>query len=296
MFKSLALGSMSVASAPASKSSAASSYDSSSKSDKWKNDLSEMNLEINKLTRYEISCMKDGSEGQGWAEFGISVLNFFGGDVDYPDHWFLIAETKPQNFIKDILSSFLQLGLFFSYLFQELKHVDTTPKNKKEVKKVDINEYLDKILKEVILILENKEKNPCKFLHEIYGKEIMEDMVKKLKDMKNIKNIKNIKDINEDFLKNLDLEKYTKVYYFLIEKGGNGKTVKYYKNVNEILDEESKNYNNNECYLKEYYYMNNKTTIKDLKDYVQTLSDSYNLIDDNCQVFVRNILEHYNLE
>ena len=42
--------------------------------------------------------------------------------------------------------------------------------------------------------------------------------------------------------------------------------------------------------------MKSKTTIKDLKKYVETLSDSYNLIDDNCQDFVRNILEHYNLE
>ena len=71
-------------------------------------------------------------------------------DYDYPDHWFLIAETKPKNFIKDILSSLMQLGqlgLFFSSLFERLKHVDTTAKNKKEEKKVDINEYLPKIIK-----------------------------------------------------------------------------------------------------------------------------------------------------
>ena len=289
MFKSLALGSVSVASVPASKSSAASSYDSSSKSDKWKNDLTKMNLEINKLTRYEISCMKDGSEGQGWAEFGIGVLNFFGGDVDYPDHWFLIAETKPKNFFKEIFSGLIGLIILGSF-FVELKHVDTTAEKKKEVKKVDINEYFGKILKEIILFLDSqnkdKEKNPFKYLHEIYEKEIMEDIVKKLKDMKNIQNL----------LKNLDSEKYTKVCYFLIEKGENGKTVQYYKNVKDILDEESENYNSNECNPKKVYYMKSKTTIKDLKEYVETLSDSYNLIDDNCQDFVRNILEHYNLE
>lgn len=104
--------------------------------------------------------------------------------------------------------------------------------------------------------------------------------------MKNIQNL----------LKNLDSEKYTKVFYFLIEKGENGKTVQYYKNVEDILKEESKNYNSNECNPKKVYYMKSKTTIKDLKKYVETLSDSYNLIDDNCQDFVRNILEHYNLE
>lgn len=292
MFKSLALGSVSVASVPASKSSAASSYDSSSKSDKWENVLTKMNLEINKLTRYEISCMNDGSEGQGWAEFGISVLNFFGGDFDYPDHWFLIAETKPKNFFKEILGV-ITLGSIFAPLLEKLKHVDTTAEKKKEVKKVDINEYFGKILKVIILFLDSrnkdKEKNPFKDLHEIYGKEIMEDIVKKLKDIKDMKDIQNL-------LKNLDSEKYTKVFYFLIEKGGNGKTVQYYKNVQDILDEESENYNYNECNPKEVYYMKSKTTIKDLKKYVETLSDSYNLIDDNCQDFVRNILKHYNLE
>jgi len=285
MFKSLALGSVSVASVPASKSSAASSYDSSSKSDKWKNDLTKMNLEINKLTRYEISCMKDGSEGQGWAEFGIGVLNFFGGDVDYPDHWFLIAETKPKNFFKEIFLGLIILGS----LFVELKHVDATAKKIKEVK----NEYFGKILKEIILFLDSqnkdKEKNPFKYLHEIYEEEIMKDIVKKLKDIKDMKNIQNL-------LKNLDSEKYTKVCYFLIEKGENGKTVQYYKNVKDILNEESENYNSNECNPKKVYYMKSETTIKDLKKYVETLSDSYNLIDDNCQDFVRNILEHYNLE
>jgi len=292
MFKSLALGSVSVASVPASKSSAASSYDSSSKSDKWNNVLTKMNLEINKLTRYEISCMEDGSEGQGWAEFGIGVLNFFGGDVDYPDHWFLIAETKPKNLFKEILG-IITLGSFLVPFFEELKHVDTKAEKKKEVKKVDINEYFGKILKVIILCLDSqnkdKEKNPFKDLHEIYGKEIMEDIVKKLKDIKDMKDIQNL-------LKNLDSEKYTKVFYFLIEKGGNGKTVQYYEKVGDILKKENENYNDNECYPKKDYYMKSKTTIKDLKKYVETLSDSYNLIDDNCQDFVRNILKHYNLE
>ena len=33
--------------------------------------------------------------------------------------------------------------------------------------------------------------------------------------------------------------------------------------------------------------------MKDVDDYVKTLSDSYNLIDDNCQTFVRNILNRF---
>ncbi len=134
MFRSLSLGGMSVASS-ASKSSAASSYDSSSKGSKWKNNLTEKDLEIYKLTKYEISCLADGSDGQGWANFGIGFLNFFGGNYDYPDHWFLIAETKPKNFFKEILG-LITLGSIFVPFFEELKHVDTTAKKKKKSKKL----------------------------------------------------------------------------------------------------------------------------------------------------------------
>ena len=283
MFRSLSLGGMSVASS-ASKSSAASSYDSSSKGSKWKNDLTEKDLEICKLTKYEISCLKDGSDGQGWANFGIGLLNIFGGNYDYPDHWFLIAETKPKNFMKDIVGTYIMSTLFLS-IFEGWREADT--KNKKEVKKFDKNKFISLLYEPLILLLDpknNKESNPLKFLHEIYKKEIMEDIVTKLKDMKNGKKV--------DF----DIQKFTKVYYFLIEKGEGGKTVKYYENVDDILYEESKNYHWNEASPEGHYYLDNKKiTIKDLKNYVETLSDSYNLIDDNCQDFVRNILEHYSL-
>ena len=282
MFRSFALGSMSVGSAAScGGSSAASSYDSSSKSNKWNNDLTELDLKINKLTKYEISCMNGG---QGWAEFGISVLNLFGGNYDYPDHWFLIAETKPTNFIKDILGRISLIGILssiFGPLLDNLKNVDTTAKNKKEVKKFDINN-INKIL--TVLI----EKCPMSLLQQIYGEEIVAGLVKKLKEIKEIKEL-------ADLFKDLDNEKYTKTIYFLIEKGANGKVVKHYETKSEILEKESDNYHNNECNEIGQYYMNNKTTIKELKRYVETLSDSYNLIDDNCQDFVRNILNHYNL-
>lgn len=286
MFRSLALGSMSVASSPFSKSSAASSYDSSSKGSKWLNNLTEKDLEINKLTKYEISCLEDGSDGKDWAEFGIGVLNFFGANYDYPDHWFLIAETKPKNIMKDIVGKYI--GSAFLLLFLEFwKKADTTPKNKKEVKKFDKNEFMSLLYEPLILWLDpknNKESNPLKFLHEIYEEKIMEDIVKALKDMKNGKKV--------DF----DIKKFTKVYYFLIEKGQGGKTVKYYEKVDDILKDESENYHGNEaCSTGDYYMNNKKVTIKDLKNYVETLSNSYNLIDDNCQDFVRNILEHYSL-
>ena len=292
MFRSLALGSMSVASASCGKSSAASSYDSSSKSNKWNNDLTEMNLKINKLSKYIISCLEDGSGGKGLAEVGIGILNLFGGmNYDYPDHWFLIAETKPTNFIKDIFDRISLIGILgsiFGPFLDSLKNVDTKVKKKKEVKKIDINESLTKFIEKFIenLFAQNSQNN---ILHEIYGKEIVEDLVGKLKGIKEIKELL-------DFSKNLDNEKYKKVCYFLIEKGENGKVVKFYKTKDAILDDESKNYHDNECELKCGYYMNKETTIKELKRYVETLSDSYNLIDDNCQDFVRNILNHYNLK
>ena len=145
-----------------------------------------------------------------------------------------------------------------------------------------IKEYLPKYIKSIC----DPEDN---ILYEIYEEEIMADLVKKLKEMKEPKEL-------TDLLKDFKNEKYIKACYFLIEKGANGKVVKHYKTKSEILEKESDNYHNNECNEIGKYYMNNKTTIKELKRYVETLSDSYNLIDDNCQHFVRNILNHYNLK
>ncbi len=43
----------------------------------------------------------------------------------------------------------------------------------------------------------------------------------------------------------------------------------------------------------EKYTLKRKITIKDIDNYTKTLSDSYNLINDNCQTFVRNILGYF---
>ena len=219
MFRSLACGASSIASVPLSKSSAASSYASSygKKIGKDLNDK-ELNLKIKYLRRYEISCLEDGSDQQGLAEFGIGVLNFFGAftktKIDYPDHWFLIAET-------------------------ELNLDDEYKNNHDEIRALF-------------------HKNPE--LREVINK----------------------------------LEKEN-TYYYLIEKGENGKRVTYYKSIDDILKEEKSNYHYNTIYCKETYELKKNITIKDIIDYVEILSDEYNLIDDNCQVFVRNILNHFDI-
>ena len=98
MFRSLSISASSI---PFSKSSAASFYDSSSKSDKWENFFlwSDLDICIDYIKRCEISVLKDGSGTKNLSEVGIGILNLFGGDFDYPDHWFLIAKTKPLNII-----------------------------------------------------------------------------------------------------------------------------------------------------------------------------------------------------
>jgi len=81
--------------------------------------------------------------------------------------------------------------------------------------------------------------------------------------------------------------------YFLIEKGRNYKGITKYENVDEIFEHEKSNYHNNKVNYEDKYSLKKKITIKDVDDYVKTLSDSYNLIDDNCQTFVRNILNRF---
>ena len=110
---------MSSASLPSSKSASSSSY-SSSYGQTIGKDLTdkELNLKIKYLRRYEISCLEDGSDEQGMAEFGIGVLNNFFGQIigkkiDYPDHWFLIAETEEQ--ISKLLS---KIVILFTYRFK----------------------------------------------------------------------------------------------------------------------------------------------------------------------------------
>lgn len=230
MFRSLACTSASI---PLAKSSAASSYASSYGKKIGKNLTDkELNAKIKYLKRYEISCLKDGSDGQGWAEFGIDVANFFGAftgtRIDYPDHWFLIAETESSidNFV-----NLLSMGLYF--LFSSL---DKTEEGKKKLEQ-------------------------------------------------------NTKLINEQFSK--EENNNNKKIYYLIEKGENGKTVQYFENIDDIINLEKQNYHNNEVHYKESYKLEKDVTIKNIIDYVEGLSDEYNLIDDNCQVFVRNILSRF---
>ena len=84
--------------------------------------------------------------------------------------------------------------------------------------------------------------------------------------------------------------------YYLIEKVETAKIVKWYKDKDEALKKMSETYHNNQWHKMIEYTFNKKTSIKDIIDYIKTLSDSYNLINDNCQVFVKSILCHYNLD
>ena len=97
MFRSLSISASSI---PFSKSSAASFYDSSSISEKWKNLFESDNcyICIDSIKRCKISVLDD-EIAKDLSIVGISILNFFGGRFDYPEHWFLIAKTVPYNII-----------------------------------------------------------------------------------------------------------------------------------------------------------------------------------------------------
>ena len=43
----------------------------------------------------------------------------------------------------------------------------------------------------------------------------------------------------------------------------------------------------------EKYELNEQINITDVIDYIKNLSNDYNLIDNNCQTFIRNILNNY---
>lgn len=81
--------------------------------------------------------------------------------------------------------------------------------------------------------------------------------------------------------------------YYLIQKGEGGKSIAFFKS-----REEAKNNVKGKYYGKEITHMGEYTLyefidIIDVIEYVDSLSNSYNLIDDNCQVFIRNILKHF---
>jgi hypothetical protein len=85
--------------------------------------------------------------------------------------------------------------------------------------------------------------------------------------------------------------------YYLIEKGGDKnaiKTIKPFKNIYDIFKEMKSVYHNNKITPIKTYKVKKKLTIEDIHKYISTLPNSYNAIDDNCQHFVSNIIEHYN--
>ena len=84
--------------------------------------------------------------------------------------------------------------------------------------------------------------------------------------------------------------------YYLIEKGQNGKSITYFDDIEDAKKSVKENYYNNDIdYIKEYE-INEKINIKDVFNYAQNLSNDYNLIDNNCQTFVRDILAHYSFK
>ena len=86
---------VSVSSVPILKSSAADLYNET-EATKNKN-INDSNFHIKYLSKYSINCLKDDSDADIWATLGIGVLNIIGlftaTSIDFPEHWFLIAEA-----------------------------------------------------------------------------------------------------------------------------------------------------------------------------------------------------------
>ena len=179
MFKSSFISSASI---PIFKSSAIASYGEIIGNNKITE--YQLNERIIFFDKYSIACLKDGSTEDVLANAGIDVLNFFGfftgTEIDYPDHWFLIATTE-----------------------------------------------------------------------------------------------NNI--------------------YYLIQKGEGGKSIAYFKDKDMAKNSVKKNYHNNGIDYLARFYLRECINIKDVIKYIEKLSDTYNLIDDNCQVFVRNIIDHFDM-
>lgn len=81
--------------------------------------------------------------------------------------------------------------------------------------------------------------------------------------------------------------------YYLIEKGQNGKSIIYFDDIDKAQNSVKEVYHNNDINYMEEYELNEQINIKDVIDYIKNLSNDYNLIDNNCQTFIRNILNHY---
>lgn len=81
--------------------------------------------------------------------------------------------------------------------------------------------------------------------------------------------------------------------FYLIEKTQSGKDVERFDTENEILDREKRQYDEDTKYL-ETKYLKQDTTIENLLHYIKyNTSDSYDLLNDNCQDFVRQLINHF---
>ena len=292
-------------SVPVSKSLAISSYDALSKTYTMKKEIDYESLPIKNFEKYSIGCLKDGSGGSIMAGLGIATLNlaglFTGTNIDYPDHWFLIA--KATNWINDI-DEMISLSREIiknreenERLFKGFNIALTRMKGCPNVGDLVVKFF--KIMGERGRRLDNLlEKYKEIYLHyscktDINGLDIY--CIPELKKIYSLlKSNENTKEISE-YLDNFEkiLEKMEKKIYYLIEKGSTCKGITKYDNIDDIFRNEKNNYHDNKIEHLSSHTLKGKITIKDIDDYVKTLSDSYNLIDDNCQTFVRNILNHF---
>ena len=291
----------SIASVPVSKSSAASSYDIFSKTDAKQKKIDYENLPIKYLKKYKINCLKDESDENSLACTGIFILNIFGlftnTRIDFPEHWFLIA--KATNWTIDI-DNIISIG----------RDIINLKENREVLIKESIN-HMDLLIENKLVVtffeIIGDSIKRCDELQKEYNERCQNYFSKNdenefnefcKSELTNIySSLTKGEDLNEisEKLDNLEKcleEKESKVYY-LIEKGEGFKGITKYDSINEILQLEKNNYHNNQVDCFPTITLKEKIVIKDIDDYINTLSDSYNLIDDNCQTFVRNILNHF---
>jgi len=292
MLANLGSGSVSASAAsapyvPISKASAASVCESDAKQLEIEYELS---LPIKCFTKYKINCQKDGSDEQEWSMIGISVLNLLGlftnTTIDYPEHWFLIA--KATNWTKDIDNIISIIKTIIGYQFV----IDAGSRLQKKSSFQNFISNCSKRLTELSEQYLEKLKNL-----EFIGKNTEFEMICMEKlfliylDIMEKKDNKAISQHLKELIKCLE-EKETKLYY-LIEKNEGYKGIAKYDSIDDIIKFEKEFYHDNKVHECSTKNLKDKTTIKDIDDYIKTLSDSYNLIDDNCQTFVRNILDHF---
>ena len=128
--------------------------------------------------------------------------------------------------------------------------------------------------------------------------------ISKLKEHLNTNGIKELENgifqpsLNE-LIKMYEIKKEIKkevTNYFVIEKVETAKMVRWFDNKEKALQDISETYNYNKSELMEEYTFRKIISIKDIIDFIKVLSDSYNLVDDNCHAFVKYILAHFKLD